>query len=187
MAETNTNRLSGRVQVLENSVETLARDVHELGRSMERHAEQTRNAIKELATNVSATQKTPWSTLASWASVLLVAVGLLGGLVAYGINTKIDYLSSNMTRHEKLPGHPSMMMYMGVQQEKARAMEEGLKALDTNLQREMRDLDTQARIAVEALDKRLQQEMSLLDNVLKTKLSSLEREIDILREAGTKK
>ena len=46
--------------------------------------------LSGISTDVKASSKTDWGVLAAWASVVLVAAGLVGGLVAYGLNGKID-------------------------------------------------------------------------------------------------
>ena len=49
--------------------------------------------------------RTNWSALAGWATVLLTACGLIGGLVAYGLNVQIRTLREQLVAHEELRGH----------------------------------------------------------------------------------
>lgn len=160
-----------RVSSLDGRVASLESDVANLTRSVDRMVE----SVDRLSNRVTRSGATNWGVLGTWAGVLLTACALVGGLVAYGLNTKIDSILEAHQRHVDLPGHPWAIQQHARHEERFdRAfyqisdVDEDIKDLDTVLQREMRLLDQNTVTRLTDLDVRLQNEMDLkIDPVAK--------------------
>ena len=167
-----------RMSSLETGYEGLSRDVHNIAKSLEGFASETRTAIKDLASRISDSHKTPWGVLASWAAVVLSFVSVIGGLVAYGINGRIDNLARGNRELTKdfiahtSNGHPRNVVAATVRNK------ERIEQLDTVLQREMRLLDQEGAAKLADLDKRLQLEMRLLQQIRDAKLDAILKRLD---------
>ncbi len=115
----------------------------ELGRAL---ADQARK-IDDMRTS-----GTDWKSIIGFASLVITIISVVGGLVAYGINTRIDANSTAIAKHRDLPGHPESIVNQASSDGRILALEVGTLKLDETLQREMR-----------LLDDRVQSEMRLLD------------------------
>jgi len=209
MAEPN---LEPRVTALETSITSLTEDVRSLGRSLERYADSTTTQITELSSKFSASQKTPWGVLASWAGVVLVIVGMAGSSFIkdiLDIEDRVGVIEKNYLEHVMTQGHPALIarvdsierdILRGDASSKERHLEqaEAIKNLDIVLQREMRLLDETTQAELLALDQRLQLEMALLDsiveervnghtNVLKERLEAAKEELEKVREEQSRR
>ncbi len=121
--------------------------------------------LRGLRIDLTKSQRTPWGTLGTWAGVVLTAAGLIGGLVAYGLNGKIDYLLENQQAHAEIEAHPGQLRNQGENEQRIHHLEKSIEQLDTVLQREMRLLDSETDTRVEQLDRMLQREMDLKDQI----------------------
>lgn len=106
------------------------------------------------------------------ASVLLGIVTAVGGLVAWGLNSRLD---RSETRDDRMA---QQIEVMGPTVTRLEANERRVMALDTTLQREMRLLDGAISARMDALDKVLQREMSQADALVVEKVKSLSERLD---------
>lgn len=118
------HNILGRVSSLETGLDSLSNDVRSLARSLEGFASETRTAIQNLSQKMADGQKTPWGVLFAGMSVLLTIISLVGGLVAYGVNEKINANHEAHFRHESLEAHPTALKQMGAHSERLKALEQ---------------------------------------------------------------
>ena len=137
---TNTNGSSSRASSdsrlasLEAKYSQVSDDVQALRSDFGSFAAEMRNAIADI-------RRTPWGDMAKWASVVLTMVALVGGLVAFGMNAKIDDLYGQIKSHEALEAHPAALRDLGKTEIRIERVEGSVVKLDEILQREMRLLD----------------------------------------------
>jgi len=92
MAEiTERDKLSGRIGRLESGFESISDSVRNLARIVETNARETREIIHSLGEKFSSSQKTAWGPIFQAVSTALAIIAIIGTLVAFAINTKIDY------------------------------------------------------------------------------------------------
>ena len=152
-----------RLSTVEANYQTLAGEVHSLGRRIDQSAQDTRSAIKDLGDRFSDSRRTPWSALAGWASVLVVLAGF--GFAA------LSKLDDRLDEHLQQPGHTASMENQRSLRELVMSNDEKVNAridrqflemkesngkLDTALQREMRDLNAADQRYSEQIEKRLE-------------------------------
>ena len=61
--------------------------------------------VERLDAKVTRGQQTPWASIWGGLSVSLVFVAMVGGLVAHGINSRVDHMESELKEHEALEAH----------------------------------------------------------------------------------
>jgi len=67
--------------------------------------------------------RTPWGVLGTWAGVILTVCSLVGGIIAYGLNNKLDYMNEAIRRHEDNPAHYNAIETMARNDERIKAIE----------------------------------------------------------------
>ena len=106
-------------------------------------------------------------------SIVLTMIGLVAAAIVFVVSSqtnpnaeKIAQLTDAMQAHIDTPGHPEALVTIAgalkdiqrIDGDVLGALQE-IKDLDTNLQREMRDLDQVQTVRIDSLDERLQREM----------------------------
>jgi hypothetical protein len=170
-----THTHDARLASLETGFTTLKDDVHSI-----------RTAIADLAGQLSRSQKTDWSTLASWAAVVVAFIGLVGGIISWGLITNqnrtdevLSKLSDSFVAHIR-DGHPQRVEQKAANNAENiakldRELKSDIKYLDTTLQREMRQEDARILTSLEALDQRLQNEMGFRQEKIVVIVEELKR------------
>lgn len=152
-----------RIDALSYTVEKLTIEIHD--------------GISKISKEVAAAQKTPWPTLASWATVVIL---LIGAIISPFIRdlTKLETTQSifqtSLEKHKELDGHKPTTQRLG-------SLESSVEHLDANLQREMRLLDETTNVRIANLDEMLQREMQLNIKPITDRLSILTEEIKLIR------
>lgn len=139
--ERSNNNIETRIARLETTVDTI---VHEVG--------SIKHGIENLSQDIHSSQKTPWSTLAAWAGVVITVITVVFGSIWHG-QSKLYELQSQY-------------------------LSQAVVSLDGNLQREMRDLDQVQIARLENLDKMLQREMDQKDAIIREQGINLLRRIE---------
>ena len=153
-----------RLSRLEAVVEGLSADVDRIARS-----------VGELTRTVSNRQQTPWATMAAWAAVIISVMALAGsGYVRDMGRQEQKLMSVGVSIQEHFQGKGHAQTIAGVKNNK-----EGIRNLDTSLQREMRLLDDRQVGSVASLDARLQTEMRLLNQSQNVEVGELARRIAV--------
>jgi uncharacterized coiled-coil protein SlyX len=121
-----------------------------------------RNDFSHFASEIRATltdmRRTPWGDMAKWASVVVSVIALIGGLIAYGLNSRIDSL------HEEQKFRQRSVYSLPLVSERVNNNRKDIEGLDTVLQREMRLLDTGLRNELDGAIENLQKQHDLLLN-----------------------
>lgn len=130
--------------------------------------------------------RTNWSTWAAMGALLLsiVVLGAQGWISPISVGQKA--IEEKLDRHIAKPGHEiAMQLHAGISKDITRldgdveSLHGQLEKLDTNLQREMRDLDTVQKTRIDNLDTVLQREMNFLADIAETKRIALESRDEI--------
>ena len=124
----------------------------------------------------------------AFTSVLITVITIGGYLGTEPTRQALNYLRQDHEHHEALEGHPdSIRLAVGVVKDVERLdsdMKEtrnDIKQLDTNLQREMRDLDNAQDLKMENLDNVLQREVRQLNAIQDQTANSMAVEIETLK------
>jgi hypothetical protein len=99
-------QILSRVSAMEANYESVSADVHNIAKSLEVFASETRSAIKDLADRISDGSRTPWGVLFAGLAVLLTVISMVGGLVAYGIQTDIKHTRESLHQEIDLKTSP---------------------------------------------------------------------------------
>lgn len=168
---------------LDSRVASLESDVMNLVRAVDRQREDTDRAFTRLSEEISelgnrVSTGTNWGVLGTWSAVLLTLIGGLGVLAMAPLRAEV--IENHKAIQEGMrfffnhvsDGHPESVV------QKVTTNEVAIKNLDTNLQREMRDLDTGQTMEIsrrlEALDKLLQTEIGNVSNILAIETKTLD-------------
>lgn len=95
-----------RLASLETSYGQLHDDVQGLRKDFGLFASEIRSALTDI-------RKTPWGDMAKWASVIVTIIALIGGLVAFGLNTQSQNLRDQFQRHQVMEAHAGGLKEMG--------------------------------------------------------------------------
>lgn len=159
--------LESRVTGLERDVGNLVSAVRALTEESHQSREVINAALSAIRTEIGSRTRTNWSTLASWAGVIISFIGAIGALAIVPLKYQVIETSRQLRSHEQLEGHPTAVEKTANLEKRydeiisQQAVE--IRELDTRLQREMRDLDAQGQLQIEQLDGRLQREMQLVN------------------------
>lgn len=194
--------IAERITSLESDSRALSAGQHELSSSFQTFASDMRGAIQTLQERLTASQRTPWSTLASWAAVVITIIALGGAgfvrdvsriettqaIIRGDVEARSAWIGQASASLERL--HQDQVALAGahadvpVIAERVLRIDSQVAHLDEMLQREMRILDQTAATGLEALDRRLQQEMRLLNEPLSVAIADIREELRGLRQAA---
>ena len=167
-----------RIAHLESTVTGISTRIDGIDKALEHQT----HALNSIATKLS-NRGTDWKMLASWASVLIALMTVIGGMAMLPMRERVLSLESTSSKfvqmfhdHELKDAHPVMI-------ERVDRLEKDLEKLDIVLQREMRLLDDVASERVEKLDVVLQRELQLNDEIIKKELSSLKGQIKNIKDS----
>lgn len=184
MTAENSTSEAGRISVLE----TLQEQTELTGARFERSFIKIQTSLDRMADRLSEVGKPQWNTLASWAAVVIIFIGLVGGSVIGNVISNQDRIEKAMLEH-----HNIYHRYIyktanedGRQTEKISSLERALALLyetqkkDMDIYRESHATlkeDLQKDIANESenLDIRMQRELN-------DRLGPVEKKLDIIEE-----
>ena len=146
-----------------------------------------------------------WPTVFAGAAVLLSIIVSGGGAALAPLYLSDSHTRYTLERHMNLPGHPEAMVLHAQTERDIKRLDgdirevkqsivdndqhsrerhdramEAIKQMDTNLQREMRDLDQTQIVRLNSADDKLLNEMQLRDEIEAAKREALELKIDSL-------
>jgi len=129
------HELSERISVVETGLEGLRNQIGGLGRSLEKYATDTDRSITTIGTRLSESARTPWGTLAAWASVVLAigAVWMMGYVRDLErLEAALRSVDATQDAHQH-DGHPARLEAMIIAlQERALRIEDELRTVRSN-------------------------------------------------------
>lgn len=105
-------RENERLASLETGHLRLVRDVESLSKSVRQLADDVRGDMGKIMSRINEGNRTQWPTLASWAAVILVIIGMMGsGYIRDQARheTMLGKQVIQIALHERMLGHPGML------------------------------------------------------------------------------
>ena len=169
-----------RVVRLDGIVEGLAKQIQAHIDVSEREHRLLRQELRDLATSYHSDNKTPWGTMAGWASVsiaFVIAIVALGASGPLGVlqDLKADQrtIAQTLRNHVNVKGHPYVL-------EKTASLERSLERLSDSALSERDRVRVVIDKAVAAADTRLQSEMRLLDKNQDAQLAAIKERVAVV-------
>ena len=100
--------MSDKDYTLEQKVGALEADVQNLNRTMSRLTD----VVQGLADKISNSQRTDWSVLGAWATVIIGVLGGLGYLTTRPMEYDLRILENKFYHHENAEGHAELVIRM---------------------------------------------------------------------------
>lgn len=163
--EARTTRVETQIVSLTESLQSLAQSVKDMGTGIEK-------SISNLHNKIDGMGKTDWGRIIGFTSVVLVIIGIVGGSIGSGYLRDMARLEKNV---EVSNTRDFDQQYnRGKIEQQISDLRISTAKLDTDLQREMRDINAATEIKIEALDVKLQREAGLLTASIEEKVKRLE-------------
>lgn len=136
--------------------------------------------IHSLVERVTSKSQTNWGVIGTWTAVLL-------SFVVFHSDLNLQPIRERLVRHYEASENLEKRLQdrtwkIAEASGKVNHLEYIVEKLDTNLQREMRDLDAKQEQAIKALDTVLQREMRLLIDTQKTEVRDLDKAIAAIQQ-----